>query len=153
MRHEELDEPKNIYYIWGYPGTGKTRWVRDHYNPDEVYDKDPTSIWWEGVDSKVHKILYIDEPSKDGLPLSTFKILCDPHNKRGIKVQMKGRVVHYNPEVIIFTSNKPPEDLYPNLSEFDREAVLRRFKYVRYCDPGTKLWEEGNIFDNLVANY
>jgi len=33
--------------IWGEAGTGKTRWVMDNFDPDDVYVKDKTE-WWDG---------------------------------------------------------------------------------------------------------
>lgn len=145
LKKRTLDEEKQVMVIWGAPQTGKSSWVRAHFNADEMYVKEPSSRWWDGYTNQA--VVWFDEPTDIALSLEQFKCLCDPLNLNGLKMEQKGRVCWVNPQTIIFTSNNHPTEWFKRkLTDYDREAIVRRFTRSRVCYPGDKLWEERDIW-------
>lgn len=147
MKKRPLEEEKQVMLIHGAPLTGKSSWVRGHFNAEEMYVKEPSSKWWDGYDHQ--PVVWFDEPSDNALTLEQFKCLCDPLNLNGLRVEMKNKVVWVNPGTIIFTSNNHPFDWFKRqLTPYDKEAIMRRFTRRRICYPGDTLWTETDIWNN-----
>lgn len=109
-----------VIYCVGDPGIGKTRWVYDNYDSDDIYVK-PDGKWWSGYEGQ--QIVLLDDYEGE-IPWAEFLKLLDryPH-----KVELKGKDhVEFHSKTIVITSNYPYWKWYP-----DKKRVLyaleRRF--------------------------
>lgn len=97
-----------VYYIYGEPGTGKTRWVYENFDPDEIYEK-PHGKWWDGY--KGQRVVLLDDFDGSWFMWSDFMKLLDRYP---YKCEVKGAYLEFQSEVIVITTNVPYEDWYPN---------------------------------------
>lgn len=110
-------EPRNwktkTYIFWGEAGSGKTRRVyeelREEHGP--VYDvprPNGGSIWFDGYDPAIHKVILFDD-FYGWCPLHLLLKLCDRYP---MQVPVKGGHVEFCALALVFTSNKPWSDWY-----------------------------------------
>lgn len=130
-------EPKILVYF-GKSGCGKTR--RAHQmDPDlfcvPVHEQGVT--WFDGYDNQ-KTILWDD--FKGGCPYTFFLRALDGYK---FQAQTKGGFVTFNHELIIITSNTPPEGWYREDIQAPHFALLRR------------LYEFGNVlkYDENIQDY
>lgn len=124
-------EPPIVYWIWGPPGSGKSRWA---------HAVDPASTWSYGGDGwfdgyEGQKVAIFDDFDDDiatlrqkGITYGLFLKLLDRYP---LQVPVKGGFTNWRPETIIFTSNREFGALYLGYSGTDRGAIERRFTEVR----------------------
>lgn len=145
-KRKVLEEPREVYCLWGASDTGKSRWVREHYQAEEVYEKDPELTWWTGYEGQ--PVVFLDEFCSEALTLSQFKILCDPNNLNGMRVRSHGKLIWLNPSTVIFASNRNPITWYRGVegNSTEMKAMDRRWTKIRECKDGDKLWLETNIW-------
>lgn len=107
-----------VLYLWGEPGVGKSRWVREHVDPTTVYFyRDNEHGWFDGYLGQ--ECVVVDEFM--GLtPISHMLQLID---YGAVSQPVKGGFVPIRAHKWIFTSNKSPEHVY-----YYNEAWLRRVK-------------------------
>lgn len=118
---DNRDVPE-VYVRIGPAGTGKTRWLDDNYGTSGyAIAPDNTGRWYDGCDRDV--VLFDDVEAGKVPALSDFKKLTDRYP---IQLPIKGGHIWWKPKVIVFTSNTPPTEWWPNLSQFDRDAIERR---------------------------
>lgn len=116
----------DVYVRIGPPGTGKTRWMDEQFGPGNwVSAPDNTGRWFDNCDRDV--ILFDDVQIGEVPPLGLFKRLTDRYP---IQVPVKGGFITWKPKTIVFTSNTPPTEWWPNLSNFDKGAIERRLTSV-----------------------
>lgn len=130
IRQKKLQENRDVpdvYVRLGPPGTGKTRWLDDTFGLDGWRRApDNKGQWFDGCDER--DVILFDDVEAGQVPsLSLFKQLTDRYP---FKVPIKGGFITWKPRVIVFTSNSPPSEWWPNMSTFDKEAVERRIKEV-----------------------
>jgi Putative viral replication protein/RNA helicase len=104
------------YIYWGCSGLGKSRKCDDDY--PKAYWK-PYGKWWDGYDGQ--DVVIIDD-FYGWLPYAFVLQLCDRYK---LLVPYKGGFTKFTAKTIIFTSNVPWEQWWPNLNE-DRTPALRR---------------------------
>jgi len=106
-------------WIWGLPGIGKTKSVRDRY-PD-LYEKDKSKYWNGYVGEKV---VLIDDVEKDEMFLLGLLKKIAQH-KPFMAEDKFGQMRPARPEKIICTSNFHFNDIWSK--EVDQLALNRRF--------------------------
>lgn len=124
----ELPEPPKCYWLWGPPGSGKSRFARDALKDlvgDDFYLKDPNNKWWD--DYKFQSaVLFedIDESAK-GL-LQKYKVWLDRY---AFPSEIKGsNIERMRPTVIYITSNYAPFDVFgPGWEPLNRRMEIIHF--------------------------
>jgi len=125
---EELSPARSwktqVIVYWGKTGTGKTRQVFTFHSADNIYSH-PGEQWFCGYDG--HPIVLFDDFNGGEFKLCYLLKLLDRYPMR---VPIKGGYVQWVPKVIYITSNKNPEDWYPNAYSEHRAALKRRLDVV-----------------------
>lgn len=128
-------------YLWGKPGTGKSRFAFD-YDPNG-YPK-MCNKWWDGY--RGQKTIIMDDFSKN------HHVLCDLLKRWADRYrcifESKGSVLHNEYDTFILTSNYHPDTIWPD-DEEAAAAIKRRFKIIHVL--GHEVSGEGII--NLKVSY
>ncbi len=123
-RTSETPAP-DVRVYWGETGTGKTRTATEEF-PHICFHFD--GAWHDGYDPANPNYLF-DDFDWDEIPIKRLLKLTDRYN---INVQIKYDRAKWRPRVIIFTSNHPPDEWYPNASDASRLSLMRRITEVRH---------------------
>ncbi|AUM61834.1 Rep [uncultured virus] len=124
-----LDEPKEwtnvtVIVLWGAPGSGKSRLAREIdpklYNVPEPING---TIWFDGY--RGQKTILLDD-FYGWLKYHTLLQITDGYP---MMLPVKGAFVNKQWDTVIITSNKPPEEWYPNVDNID--ALKRRISSVQ----------------------
>lgn len=111
-------------WIYGPPGSGKTKYVFDTYDIDNLYIKNAKTKWWDGYNGQ--EIVLIDDFDMDCVHQGHYlKIWADRYP---VNCEVKGGSRLIRPKKIIVTSNYTIGQLF-----FDSEmaaAINRRFKSI-----------------------
>ena len=124
---QELECPRQrdnllVALFWGETRSGKTRSVYDLWNAQNVYRVfDPKTPWMDGYSDQ--KIALLDDFGEGMMNIHYLKNLLDRYP---MDVPIKGGRVAWNPELIVITSNGPPETWYPSAREADLAALRAR---------------------------
>lgn len=114
--------PPSVYYLWGAPGTGKTRFVMDNHG-EELWSYFGSWPYCDGYGGQ--KVVLFDDFDLDCYKkigrASWLKII----DRYRISVQVKGSYVNWNPSLIYITSNYPPSVVFG-----DDQACHRRITRV-----------------------
>jgi len=107
--------------LWGAPGVGKTKWIYDNFDEDDVYFKDKTE-WWDGYDGE--KVVVWDDFYGEHKVGAMLRFL-DIYRAQG---QVKGGYVWLRQTYNIFTSNEPPENWYSTVfsTQLDVKRAFQR---------------------------
>ncbi len=136
FRHQKINDPwngelkfKNIW-LWGAPGTGKSRWAHNQRPSTEIYKKN-VNKWWDGYDNSTTKLVLIEDfpiDNKDWL-INIMKIWSDRYAFNG---EIKGGTVYVEPGrwYLIVTSNHSIDEVFQGAPEDDRNAIKRRFTEI-----------------------
>lgn len=111
-----------VYWRWGAPGTGKTRYVIDKYGAENVYIKN-NSEWWP--DYNQEPIVLIDDFDPTKWDHSTFLSILDRYK---CTVPCKGGHYKFNSPTIYITTQQNIRTLYPNKTKY--KEVIRRVSDV-----------------------
>lgn len=114
------EKPKEVIWVWGAPGVGKSRWVRNNYPREDTWRSGRKLQWFNGYIGQ--KIAWIDEFRASKCDFSYLLELTDAYQ---IEVETKGGMVDWTPETIVFTSCKPPDKIY-HPDTFDNEEKLEQ---------------------------
>lgn len=104
-----------VTFLWGLPGTGKTRGVFETY-PDVWISSDPTLTWFDGYDGQ--DVVLLDD-YRGGAADSLILRLLDRYP---LNVAIKGGFRTWQATRIFITSNADPRTLHASVSA----AWLRR---------------------------
>lgn len=118
---------KGILWIVGQPGTGKSRYVRDTWTRDEIYDKS-LNKWWDSYNGE--KIALLDDLGKAHEKLGE-------HIKRwgdryAFPAEIKGGKIDIRPERIVVTSNYLPEQIWDGEKDPQLLAAIMRRTELMY---------------------
>lgn len=117
---------KKCYWLFGKPGTGKSRFAND-YCKDDVYFKNPNK-WWDNFKGERHVI--IDDLGKEHSVLGyhikrwsdRYPVLCES----------KGSSLYPDYDVMFITSNYRVEEVFADTEM--QLAIKRRFKVIEVFD-------------------
>lgn len=129
---KERKKDLKVIVIWGAPGVGKTRRVYESHPIEEIYSlrrPNGNSLWFDGY--HMQKVLLIDE-FKGWIKFQQFLKLIDIYP---IQVDKKGSTAWNNWRIVYICSNKDPNDWYPGISRYERQAMFRRFTVVEEILP------------------
>lgn len=114
----------NVY--WGPTGSGKTRraYIEANDANQEMYSHSG-SEWFDGYLG--HRRVLFDDFGGHEFKLTYLLKLLDRYPMR---VPIKGSFVQWKPEIITITSNKHPDDWYPNAFPEHRRALKRRLTNI-----------------------
>lgn len=122
-------EPPKVFYVFGLPGTGKSRWAYE-YDPESTWSYGGDG-WFDGYQGQRVAIFddFCDDLSRDRcIGYSLFLKLLDRYP---LSVPVKGGFVSWLPETIIITSNRSLQCLYRGNEAYVWEAIERRVTEVK----------------------
>lgn len=121
--------PKTVIVYWGPSGSGKSRHI-DELWPG-AYRVQPGSygnVWWTGYDGQDAVVL---DDFYCWLKVDFLLRLLDYYP---VDVPIHGGLVPFTSSTIVFSSNVPPKDWYPNVPPRVKAALLRRLEFVYHVD-------------------
>nr|ATP66715.1 Rep [Rodent circovirus] len=136
------DLKKKNVWIWGEPGTGKSKWANSQCPIHQIYRK-MASKWWDGYDINSHKLILIEDwPSLTELDMGHhIKLWSDRYPFKG---ETKGGMVAIDPNTpVIITSNYPIDVCF---KPGDVEAVRRRFTHINLTNDNQALINDMKLF-------
>lgn len=139
---KDLDYMPLCMFIYGPTGTGKSR-ITQELIGENCYRKQAMTKWFTGYNHE--KSIWIDE-IEAGLDFdsqSMYKTLCDRY---ACPVESKGGNMTIRPEVIIFTSNYEPCQVFRTATE----AMLRRLRVYKFTH---SIEQNENAISNIRQDY
>lgn len=136
LQYNEPERPiltsQRFIWISGPTGTGKTRYVYDHYN--DIH-RPVTFKWWDGYDQ--HETILLDDFRRDFCKFHELLTLTDIYPFR---VETKGGTRQVQFTTIIITSPYEPEEVYSTREDVN-QLVRRITDRIRIDDNGIHLYE------------
>jgi len=126
---EQRFEPVLTKHLWCYgeTGTGKSKWVRDEYDPDQTgkFYLKGAGKWWCGY--KDQEVVLIEDfgwSHVKEIGPDLLKVWADVYP---FQAESKGKpCMRIRPKLIIVNSNFKPEDFWSDPREL--EPIMRRFE-------------------------
>lgn len=130
IRSKEMVDLDNLDNLWiyGTSGCGKSRYVRDNYPRDELYDK-LLNKWWDGYQHEPTVLLDDVDPDVCKFLGHHIKRWADRYVFRA---EVKGGAMQIRPTRLVVTSQFLPYQCAPNAEWL--EAITRRFNVVTIVD-------------------
>ena len=117
-----------VYIRWGPPGSGKTRWMDDTYGTGGwTRHPDNTCKWNDGCDCDV--ILFDDVKVNEIPSIARILVLTDRYP---VRVKAHNKWIWWKPKIIVFTSNYPPTEWWPQEREISYRAFERRVTNIEH---------------------
>lgn len=104
-RREFGPDGPELWVLWGPAGSGKSKWVKEHW--PGAFWKAPYSTWWDGYGT--HETVVLDDFKDDGMRLTDFQRLIDWYP---LWVEVKGGSLPMLAKRYVITSNYDPEKWY-----------------------------------------
>lgn len=114
-----------VHVFWGATGTGKTKAVYEKASYQDIYTH-PGGPWFDGYMGQ--EIALFDDFGGSEFKLTYLLKLLDRYP---MKVPIKGNFVEWKPKHIYITSNKKPDDWYPNAYPEHQAALARRIHEIK----------------------
>lgn len=128
------DWETQVYWLWGPTGSGKTRWVHETCDREDLYVKDGTNKWFCGYTGQKNVLFDDFRPSTD-IPFSRLLRLLDRYS---MMVETKGGTVNFNPHRIFITTPKLPTETFQHLDwikdEDIRQLTRRITKVIEFSE-------------------
>lgn len=125
MKSKNRNEKPSVYWFWGRTGCGKTRKaVEIGEEAGGYYIKDPSTKWWNNYRQDPVIILDDFDAWENGIGFRNLLRLLDRYR---MDVETKGGYVKINSDVIIITSDSPPEKFWEGKK---LEQIRRRIDKV-----------------------
>ena len=122
VRADDMEAPsdwKGILWIYGEPGTGKSRFVRENWSREDIYDK-TLNKWFDGYNGE--KIVLLDDFGKESACLGGH--LKRWGDRYSFPAEIKGGKMDIRPERIVVTSNYHPDEIWEEPMVL--AAIMRR---------------------------
>lgn len=123
-----------VYWLWGPTGSGKTRWVHETCDRQDLYVKDGTNKWFCGYTGQ-RNVLFDDFRPSTEIPFSRLLRLLDRYS---MMVETKGGTVNFNPHRIFITTPKIPAETFQHLDwikdEDIRQLTRRITKVIEFSE-------------------
>jgi len=130
VKNQKVIKEKEVIWIHGETGTGKTKYVYDNYDINDIWESASNLDWFDGYFGQ--KVVLIDDFRGD---MCKFRWLLRLLDRYPLRVPIKGGFTVWNPEIIIITSCKAPNMVY-NPEVFDNEEkvdqLIRRIKEIKH---------------------
>jgi hypothetical protein len=126
MTSGNRDFKTEVLVVWGPTGVGKSSFARRNF-PDAFWKA--KSKWWDGYEA--HEVVVLDD-YYGWLPLDDLLRLLDRYP---LYIETKGGTTQFLAKLVIFTSNKHPDDWYKNIPDVHRDALTRRLTYIHTWGP------------------
>lgn len=138
---------KNVYYVYGKSGSGKTSYVYSQINKDNFWRNNNNLLWFDGYDNQ--QDIIIDEFRENFCEFSFLLQLLDNYE---IKVPIKGGFVIWKPRNIYITSTKAPWELYASQDEDMFQLYRRITKLITLSHFECASEVEGNTILQLLKD-
>lgn len=123
------DFKTEVFWIHGSTGTGKSRWVMNSVDREDLYLKSGSTKWWDNYAGQKNVLWDDFRPCKE-VPFEFILRLLD---RFPMTVEMKGGSVNFAPERIFITTPKNPTDTFAHwehLGEENLKQLTRRLTHV-----------------------
>lgn len=133
--------PPRIVVLFGFPGTGKTRFV---------FEKEPDLFnhmggsWFDGYDGQSAALF--DEFDGSDMPFCMWKKVVDRYP---LRVTIKGSSANWSPDTIYFTSNFHPKQWWAKTTK-SRDYWTQFTRRITEC---REYLEDGSIIDCDLTQY
>lgn len=120
-----------VHYIYGPSGCGKSKYVFDHLEEDEQFDRVKfCNGFWQGVNCfNMPETCWYDEFRSSSMPAYEFINFIDYYvNIMNVKYHTGVKNKYKN---IYITSIEDPKELYKNMPEEARQQWLRRLDIIK----------------------
>lgn len=122
LPYNNADGAKEIEWIWGPTGSGKTHYAYHRFAPEDTYLHGPEKkLWFSNFNGQKHSVF--DEVRFHNIPIGFLLRLTDCYP---MEVETKGGFVNFNSKYITFCSPKHPKDLFDADGDDDQLAQLMR---------------------------
>jgi hypothetical protein len=122
----DINKPPRVVVLWGHPGTGKTRFVYDQHEHNDIWSW-PGDRWFDGYNGQ--RVALFDDFNGAAFPIQFLLKILDRYPRI---VPVKGDFVQWSPDYIYFTSNLDPTEWYAGANERNQVALQRRIDEVKY---------------------
>lgn len=129
MQHRT--EMPEVYWFYGTTGSGKSRTAIElaYKFGYDYYIKDSSHKWWDGY-MQQPVVIIDDYEYKPGV--MSFKYLLRLLDRYRLSVEVKGGTIPFNSEIIIFTCDKPPTDIFKReVASSEYSQLQRRIFEIR----------------------
>jgi len=120
-----VDAVPKVYWLWGPPGSGKSRFAREAMKDIPMYLKDPSNRWWDDYQFE-SAVLFedIDDTAKN--LLGKYKVWLDRY---AFSAEVKGgNIAKMRPTIMYITSNYAPFDVFgPGWEPLNRRMEIIHF--------------------------
>jgi len=123
------DFKTEVFWVHGPTGTGKSRWVMENVDRDDLYLKSGSTKWWCGYAGQKNVLWDDFRPSKE-VP---FEFLLRLLDRFPLQVEGKGTVMNFAPHRIFITTPKDPLQTFAHwefLGQENMEQLTRRISRV-----------------------